>query len=101
MRTKNLHGIRGIILDVRTSIGYNGGVKKKPPKFSDQIRRAIMESGMSRYAIHKMTGLDQAALSRFVNGQMGLRLESLDLLADALGLEVVARRRKAQSKRKG
>jgi len=66
----------------------------KRTKFSDQIRKAVKESTISRYAIYKQTGIDQAALSRFVNGKMGLSLENLDLLAEMLGLEVVSRRRK-------
>ncbi len=33
------------------------------------------------------TGIDQAALSRFVHGK-GLSMESLDALAECLGLEI-------------
>ncbi len=66
----------------------------KPTKFSDQIRRAVEESGMTRYAISKATGIDQGTLSKFVHGHVGLSMDSLDVLAETLGLEVVSRRRK-------
>lgn len=71
----------------------------KPTKFSDQIRKAVEESGMTRYAIFKASGIDQATLSRFVHGQVGLSMDSLDVLADILGLEIVARGRKPKKGR--
>ncbi len=51
------------------------------------LRRAILESDMTRYAISKQSGVDQAALSRFVTGG-SLKLESVDKLVDCLGLQV-------------
>ncbi|GAB6167488.1 hypothetical protein JCM19992_34880 [Thermostilla marina] len=64
---------------------------------SDQIRQAVKQSGLSQYALCKLTGIDKAAMSRFVNGDRGLSLATLDRLADVLGLEVVAQ----PAKRKG
>ena len=63
-------------------------------KLTDQIRRAIDESGVSRYRLWKETGIDQAVLSRFMAGKAGMTLKSLDVLADALELQVVAGRSK-------
>jgi ribosome-binding protein aMBF1 (putative translation factor) len=57
-------------------------------KLSDQIRHAIDHSGMSRYAIAKAIGLDQATLSRFMAGKGGLALETMDKLAELLGLRL-------------
>ena len=65
-------------------------------KFSDQIRQAVIQSGMTRYAIWKATGIDQANLCRFVNGEAGMTFGSLDKLADLLGLEVVVKPRKSK-----
>ena len=62
-------------------------------KMSDRIRQLIDDSGMSRYRIAKESGLDQAALSRFMQGT-GITTESLDKLADSLDLEI--RRRKGR-----
>ena len=39
---------------------------------SDQLRDAIREAAVSRYRIGKETGVEQSALSRFVNGTRGL-----------------------------
>jgi len=51
------------------------------------IRLALMASGRSRYEISQVSGVDQAALCRFVSGS-GLRIESLEAIAKALGLEI-------------
>jgi len=57
-------------------------------KLSDEIRRAIQSSGLSRYEIAKRSGVQQSALSRFVRGE-GLSTASLDRLAPVLGLHLV------------
>jgi transcriptional regulator with XRE-family HTH domain len=59
-------------------------------KLSDQIRRAIDASGISRYRIAVEIGLDHAVLSRFMADKSGLSVKNLDALADVLGLEVTA-----------
>jgi len=66
----------------------------------DEIRRAIKQSGTSRYAISKATGISQAQLSRIMSGQSGLSIASLERLTDHLKLEIVIRpkRRKKGSK---
>jgi hypothetical protein len=52
------------------------------------LRRIINEGSMSRYAISRRTGIPQSVLSRFVNGERGLSLESIDKLGDVLALEI-------------
>ncbi len=54
-------------------------------KMSDQIRRAIEESGLSRYRIAKATGVDEGILSRFMHGS-SMRTDTLDRIAECLGL---------------
>jgi transcriptional regulator with XRE-family HTH domain len=56
---------------------------------SDQLRAAIELSGLSRYRISKEIGLDQSAMSRFMNGERGLSMEVLDRLGLLLELRVV------------
>jgi len=63
-------------------------------KFTDQIRRAVRNSELSQYALCKMTGINKAAMSRFVNGKTGIGCEYLDLIADALGLQIVVNKAK-------
>jgi hypothetical protein len=57
--------------------------------FSDQLRRAIRQSGLSHYAICQATGINKAALSRFVNGKLGLSLDSIDKIVVFLRLKLV------------
>jgi ribosome-binding protein aMBF1 (putative translation factor) len=71
---------------------------RRRDKLTDQIRRAINESGVSRYRLWKETGIDQATLSRFMAGKAGMTLKSLDVLADALRLRVVAGRSKRKAR---
>jgi transcriptional regulator with XRE-family HTH domain len=55
---------------------------------TDSIRRAVEESGQSRYAIAHKTGVSQATLSRFMNGERRLSLEIAEKLIAGLGLRV-------------
>jgi len=82
------------MLDDTTSNAYNCGMaKRQTHKLSDQMRQAIEDSGLSRYAIAKETGIDQAALSRFIHGQMGLSLDALDRLGEFLQLTIILGRK--------
>ena len=67
-------------------------MSKRSSTVSDRRRVAIEAAGVSRYRISKETGVEQSALSRFVNGTRGLDLSSVDRLAAYLGLELVAKR---------
>jgi transcriptional regulator with XRE-family HTH domain len=59
-------------------------------KLSEQMRRAIEASGLTRYRIWKLTGIDQSTLSKFANRKIDLSMESLDKLADLLDLNITA-----------
>ena len=58
---------------------------------TDQIRRLVDASDMSRYEIAKRTGIDQSAMSRFMSGERGLSSKALDALGELLDLQVVVR----------
>lgn len=60
----------------------------KQAKFSDQIRQAIDASEFSRYRIANEIEISQALMSRFMSGERGLSMESLDALAEFLGLRI-------------
>jgi transcriptional regulator with XRE-family HTH domain len=69
---------------------------KKRLKLSEQLRDAVKTCGHTRYAISKATGIDQATLSRFVNGERGLPMKTLDALADYLELNITPTIRKGK-----
>jgi hypothetical protein len=71
---------------------------RKP--LSDELREAIERSGLSRYSIWQQTGIDQGSLSKFVDDERGLGMESIDKLADLLGLHICTKAAK-QSRPKG
>jgi transcriptional regulator with XRE-family HTH domain len=61
---------------------------------TDVLKAAIEQSGLTRYRIAKDTGIDEAALMRFVRGETSLRLDRADVLAEFLGLELAKRKAK-------
>jgi transcriptional regulator with XRE-family HTH domain len=66
---------------------------RKPKLFSQQLRKAIDISGLSRYRICKTTGMGEATMSRFMKKRGGLSIEMLDRVAALLELEIVARKK--------
>jgi DNA transposition AAA+ family ATPase len=64
--------------------------KKQRLSLSDELRQAVERSGLSRYSIWQQAGIDQGSLSKFMDGERGLGMESIDKLADLLGLHICA-----------
>ncbi len=64
----------------------------------DAIRKAIETSGVTRYQIAKDTGITQAQLCRLMKGKTGLSIESLERVADCLGLRIVLQPKRRQRK---
>lgn len=56
--------------------------------FSDQIRQAIQQSGVSLYAVGKACKIDKGNLSKFMAGHAGVSLRKIDQIAAMLGLQV-------------
>lgn len=65
----------------------------------DQLRERIRKADVSRYRIAQDTGIDQAALSRFVHGETGLNVSTAETLAEYLGLELTLRPKKKKGGR--
>lgn len=64
-------------------------------RLSEQLREAIVKAAATRYEISKATGVDQAALSKFVNGQRpGLSFAAMDAVGLYLGLQITRPRGK-------
>ena len=58
----------------------------------EAIAQAIEKSDKSRYRIHKDTGIDQAVLSRIMNGG-SCGIETADKLCKYLGLELMQKKK--------
>jgi len=57
----------------------------------EQIREAIRQGKKTRYQISQETGILQSGLARLMTGEKGLSIESLEAVADCLGLEIIIR----------
>ncbi len=88
------------ILSITTSMP-----RTRHPDLAEQIRAAILSSEKSRYRLSLETGIAQSTLSRFVHGKVGMTLESVGKIVNALDLELVAKQsgkvKKRTSTRKG
>ena len=73
---------------------------RKRNKVSETLRAAVNAADRTRYRICKDADIDQATMSRFMNGA-GLSLDAVDRLAVALGLELVVRRPVRRRAKKG
>ena len=61
---------------------------KRLSDIEQQLRKAIRQSGMSRYRLSKLTGVSDGVLCNFVTGKRGLTLKTAAKLAKALRLEL-------------
>ena len=57
-------------------------------KLVDTMRQAVERSGKSRYRIAKESGVSAGQLSRLVSGERGLNVDTIERLADYLGLRI-------------
>jgi predicted XRE-type DNA-binding protein len=77
------------MVDIMLSDGEDVFMARRT-KLSDQIRKAVDQSDMTRYRICMETDIDQPSMSRFMAGKVGMSLERLDRLADLLDLRLEA-----------
>ena len=62
--------------------------KRKPKTVTDQLKRAIADSGLTLYRIAKDSGVPLPVLYRFMAGEQGLTLVTVDKLAAYLKLKL-------------
>ena len=62
--------------------------KTRRKTLANQLRQAIADSGKSQYRIAKDTGIAQPVISRFVNSDRNISLETADKLMQYFGLEL-------------
>ena len=68
-------------------------------KLSDQVRKAVDASPLSRHAICLAIELDRAVMSKFMSHKGGLSLDTLDRLAAFLDLQIVTGPQRREKKR--
>ncbi|MDY7011196.1 MAG: hypothetical protein SVV80_10670 [Planctomycetota bacterium] len=66
---------------------------KKQTMLSEQIRRAVDASELTRYRIAVNAGINHASLSRFMHGKVGLSMAALDALGKVLDLQLAKKKR--------
>lgn len=54
-----------------------------------QLRAIIDDTGLTAYALGRDAGVDPGVVQRFLNEERDIRLETLDRLAEVLGLRLV------------
>ena len=64
-------------------------VSRKSERLSEQLRRIIEDSELSRYEISKQSGIDASQLHRFVKGKGRLTTDSLDRIGIVLKLKLM------------
>ena len=77
------------MLDASQASGIMPSMGKEANRLARTLRDQIRRSDMSRYAISKATGIDQATLSRFMDGSQQVSLDAADKLLDLFGLQIV------------
>ena len=63
-------------------------MNKRKLSMVEKLRKAAKDSGQTAYALAKGSGVDRAAVVRFLNGDRGLNFDSAGKLAEYLGLEL-------------
>ena len=73
---------------------------RMPPEmfFAEQLRQSIRAVGMTQYALAKMSGVPQGAISVFLSGA-DVRLQTYSRLAHCMGFEIRQNPDKAPLKR--
>jgi transcriptional regulator with XRE-family HTH domain len=66
--------------------------------FADQLRQAIDNSKLSRYAICKQIDIPASLLSRFMNGKGGLSVETINKLCALLHVRLTANKPRTRKK---
>jgi transcriptional regulator with XRE-family HTH domain len=77
-----------VTVDKSAAGRQNSRIANKPT-LTDQVRKVILESPLSRYELAKLLGCRESTLSDFVNARRGLSSKLLDRVAALLQLRLV------------
>ncbi len=62
-------------------------------RLSESLRKAVLTSKKSRYAVALGSGVDHAVLRRFMKGERDIKLTTAEHLAEFLELELAPKKR--------
>ena len=68
----------------------------KRTNIEEQLRQAIIGAPINPCQLSKRSGVARAVISRFLGGSRSITMETAAKLADALELELTARKRKGR-----
>ena len=63
-------------------------------RLHEEIKAVMANKGVTAYRVHKETGIDQAALSKFFSGERALVSETVYTLLDFLGYELTIKKKR-------
>ncbi len=66
---------------------------------SDELRKAIADSGLSLMALAELSGVDEGRLSRFLREERTLTLPAVDSLCQVLRLQLTRKSRRKKVKK--
>ncbi|HUS95374.1 MAG TPA: helix-turn-helix transcriptional regulator [Hyphomicrobiaceae bacterium] len=71
---------------------------RRTPDIEESLRQAILNAGITRYRLSKLSGVTEGVLCQFVNRNRTITMETAAKLAAVLGLELtpVKRARKGR-----
>ncbi|MBN2023917.1 MAG: helix-turn-helix transcriptional regulator [Pirellulales bacterium] len=72
--------------------------EKQREALSDQLRRLIEESPLTRAEISRRTGIAESTLCKLVQGERGISTDSWDALGECLNLRIVSDKRKGKGR---
>lgn len=87
-----VHPRIALLFDIYRHMSYNRYMSKRRRRrradLNEQLRKAIKASGLTPYRIATDAGVDRAVMTRFVNGDRGLTLDTASRITEYLGLEL-------------
>lgn len=82
----------GTIIKIADALGVDAAEilaeTKGPITIGERIKKLRTERRISTYALAQKTGLSQSSISKIENGNRRLRADEMQLIADALGVDV-------------
>jgi transcriptional regulator with XRE-family HTH domain len=67
----------------------------------NRLREILNKEGVTPYRIWKDLGIDQAVLSKVLNGKINLTLKNLEKIMDYLGYDILLVKREGSTKKGG